>query len=151
MAVVDASHKLLSVLRGKRLIVAWLLSTVVVGVAAGSFFELPKFYRLSRYGLATTGVVADLQPLNHRSVNYRYTANARTHRGGGHAGDIDRNFEEVRLDEGVLIFYDPENPGVSCMGQPSRHLRKMLLLTAIVTSTPSFFFLALAFKRNWKS
>lgn len=148
MAVVD--DKLNEILRGKRLLVVWALSTLLVGVIAGMVFEVPKYYRLARSGVAVHGYITDLQPLNHASVIYRYEVGGRVYEGAGHAGDIHLQFDQLKPGQSVEVFSDSNKEEVSCLGDPSKHLRSMLVLTGFIMCSPTLLLVALEIRRILK-
>jgi hypothetical protein len=150
VALLNVNEKFFSVLQGKRLIVVWCLSTLLIAIASSAFFDVPKFYRLTRFGTPTNGEITDLEPLNHQSVVYRYVVANQSHVDRGHASDIGSKFDELSPGQQVAVFYDPQRPDVSCLGTPNGQLESVLILTAIVAACPTLFLLASELRRILK-
>jgi hypothetical protein len=141
--VVAIEHKMEGLLRGKRLLLPWTICTLLAAVVAAILFEVPKYYRLYTSGVAVTGRIIDLQPENHGSVIYAYQVGGRSYEGGGHAGDIHSHFDDLRVGQEVPVVFDPHKEEVSCLGEPLKHLRSLLMLTAFLASSPTLLLLAL--------
>ncbi len=135
---------------GSKLVVAWLAATLLAGVAGIILLDVPKYYRLTRYGVPAEGSITDLQPRNHRSVIYQYQTERSAYNGGGHAGDIEADFDQLRLGQKVTVFYDPDKQEVSCLGDPSRHLRSNLTGVALITTCPTLYLLVVKIRGTWK-
>ncbi len=151
VTVVAVEQKLEEYLRGKRLVIVWIALTILVGVVSAFTFELPKYLLLTNRGLPTEGLIIELQPLNHGSVIYSYQVEEQPYVGGGHAGDIDSRFDELRAGQRVLVFYDPKKPGICCLGEPSKHLHSLIVLAVFLATSPSLLILALKIRRIFRS
>ncbi len=142
--------KLEEFLRGRRLVAVLVASTVLVGAIATVVFEIPKYVQLINRGILTEGSITELQTLNHGSVIYQYQVGEHTFGGGGHAGDIYKKFDELRLGQKVAVFHDPENPEVSSLGEPEKHLKSLLVLAVFLTISPSLCVIGLTMRRILK-
>jgi len=149
--VAAAEQKLAEFLRGKRLVIVWIILTIFVGVAGIVTFELPKYLLLTNRGLPTEGLITELQPLNHGSVIYSYNVEGQPYTGGGHAGDIESKFDELRTGQKVLVFYDPKKPHISCLGEPNKHLPSLIVLAAFLATSPSLLIFALKIRQILRS
>jgi hypothetical protein len=141
---VDAVESYVSkTLRGKKLLVGWLLATLFSGIVGTFILGVPRYYRLEMHGIPLEGSIAELQPYNHGSVIYQYQVDGQILTGGGHGGDIDADFSELRLGQMVSIFYDPANKADSCMGDPKRHLYQQLTGNAFIATFPTLMLLGM--------
>ena len=145
--VVIAESKIEEYLKGKRAFRFWLICTVLAAASASVVFEVPKYTRLLVSGHETTGRIADLQPERHGSVIYEYQVVGHSYKGAGHAGDIPAHFDELRVGQEVPVFFNPRSEDVSCLGEPGKHVRSLLMLTLFLATAPTFFLLAIAVRR----
>lgn len=114
------------------------------------------FYKLSHRGVATQGTVSRLEPENHRTVYYEYEVGERSYssadQGGAGAGIPD--FERLTVGDAVQVYYLPEQPSVSCLGNPHSLLANELIpLGLMIVIGPLFVIVANAARyprfRNW--
>jgi hypothetical protein len=70
-------------------------------------------------------------------VVYLYDLDGQTYTGIGHSGDIYANFDELRLDQKVEVFYDLGDEASSCLGDPAKHLDSLLRGTAFISTIPT--------------
>ena len=110
--------------------------------------EVPKYYALNNRGLTTEGEIVELQPTNHRSVVYRYQAGGENLTGSGRAGDIYREFDDLRIGQKVPVIYDPPEVSVSCLGDPRRQLNSRLRGTVFLSVMPSLAIVILLIRRG---
>jgi hypothetical protein len=110
---------------------------LVLAAVGALVLEVPNYYRLTVRGIAAEGSIIELQPENHGSVLYEYQVDSRSFSGGGHAGDINTNFDELRIGQRVTVFYDAHNAAVSCLGAPQKHLNSLLRGTAFLAAFPT--------------
>jgi len=98
----------------KRFLLLWSVGACVTAIGLGSF-NIPSLYPLARRGVQTVGTVTGFEPNNHRTVHYAFEANGKTFLGGqegGVDGDATTTFAKH------AVFYLPENPYTSCIGDP---------------------------------
>jgi len=127
--------------------VLWGILTVLAAASASIVFEVPKYTRLVVSGVGVSGRIVALQPENHGTVIYEYETLGRSDKGASHAVDIGAHFDDLRLEQEVPVFFDPERKEVSCLGEPRKHLRSLLILTAFLASAPTLFVLALKIRK----
>lgn len=127
-----------------------MISTLLAGVFGAVMLKVPKYYRLTRYGVAAEGSITTLEPYNHASVIYMYQVRGRTYTGGGHAGDIYADFDQLGRGQKVPVFYRPDKEGVSCLGDPEKHLYSLLRGSAFIMTFPTLFLFALKIRGFWK-
>jgi uncharacterized protein DUF3592 len=135
----------------KSLLIFWLLSTLCA-IALGVFMlEVPKYYAFETRGLKTEGRIIELQPQNHRAVVYRYQVDGRGFTGSGRAGDVYREFDELRVGQEIPVIYDPDDVSISCMGDPQRQLSSRLRGTAFLSAMPSLAMIILMIRKGAKA
>jgi hypothetical protein len=144
--------KLKRLLSGKSLLLIWPVATIFSAMVGSVVLEIPKYYRFANRGVETQGNVIALHAENHRAVIYEYLVSDRRFEGAARASDIDSKFEELRLGQNVLIFYDAGDVGVSCLGSPRKHLHSLLVGVIFITSFPTMvvivFWIKQGLKRN---
>jgi hypothetical protein len=96
----------------------WLLGALAITIPL-SRINLVQFYRLRRMGVATSGVVTDLQPGNHQAVYYSYEASAKTFSGIGRAGFGNPESCCLKVGQTVIVYYLPSAPWESRAGLPN--------------------------------
>jgi hypothetical protein len=96
----------------------WTLGALAIAIPL-SRINLVQFYRLRRMGMATSGVVTDLRPGNHRAVYYSYEASGKTFSGIGRAGFGNPEFFCLKVGQTVIVYYLPSAPWESCAGLPN--------------------------------
>jgi len=128
--------------RGRVVFLLWVAMTFLSLTLGALLLEVPKYYRLDEHGIKLSGRIIELQLLNHASVRYEYEVDSRPYTGIGHAGDIGSTFDDLRPGESVSVFYDPQRPEFSCLGEPRQHLNSLLRGTGLISTFPTLFFLA---------
>jgi hypothetical protein len=102
----------------KRFIVwfgVWLVLAAVIAVGLGSLNWI-RYYRLARHGIPTEGlVISPPDPNNHGVSSYSYAVGQQTFTATDHPGSADG--------QAVTVFYLPDDPTVSCPGDPRDRLR----------------------------
>lgn len=133
------------------LFLLWLFLTIAFAVGTAAIFDVKTYYLLSKRGMLTEGYVTDTDREHHRTVHYSYTVNQQPYKWGGYAGDINRQFEEIKVGDKVPVVYDPLNPGSSCLGDPNDVLRSLMHGVIFVSLFPTFFLISyLVQKRRGK-
>ena len=98
-------------------------------LAAGGLFayrhrDWARYERLSRRGVFTKGWVTGKSDGKRGLVYYAFGTPRKVFTDAGTGGHGNPDFD--RLDEGdtVLVYYLPEDPDVSCLGDPADRLRE---------------------------
>lgn len=125
----------------------WLVATIVAAFLGARMLGVYEYYRLTDFGVMTEGTIIGLTPKQHSSVTYSYQVEQNLYRGGGFAGNINANIEDLREGQKVTVFYDSENPQNSCLGEPSGQYHSLLRGTALIAGIPSFFVLSIIIRR----
>jgi hypothetical protein len=107
---------------------------LVVGVGLAKP-NLWRYRQLAARGVAESGRVTGLEPLNHQFVDYSYEVGGRVLSSTGSAGFGNPGFGVLRVGDRVSISYLPDNPYFSCLGDPHLLLRSeaiSVLLAAVL-------------------
>ena len=65
------------------------------------------------------GVIREKYPNNHLGIEYSYEVNRYLYSGKSYAGQIDRQFDEIRLGDLVTVYYSKLMPNYSTLEVPS--------------------------------
>jgi hypothetical protein len=113
----------------KRFLLLWIAGASLIAFVLGSV-NVPRLYSLTRRGAATCGSVTALEPNNHQTVRYSYQVNGQTYAGAQQGTDIGvlKTFSS-QCEE--FVHYLPENPAISCFGDPAPMLSNELTFIAL--------------------
>lgn len=116
-AATKMRHRLAQILlRGGGL---WLIGALAIAIPI-SRINLVRFYRLNREGIHTNGVVTNLQPANHQSVNYSFSVGGKHYSSIGRAGFGNPEFCCLTVGQNLIVYYLPSDPRISCAGIPEQ-------------------------------
>jgi len=111
----------------KRFLLLWLVGAGLIAIGLGSF-NVPRLYPLARRSIQTVGTVTGFEPSNHRTVHYEFEANGKRFSGSQQGGVEGKG---TTISARHTVFYLPEDPLTSCIGDP----RPMLwneVMTAVI-------------------
>jgi hypothetical protein len=104
----------------------------------------------TNYGVLTYGKVLAKQPDDRHTVVYTYAVEGFEFTAVGHAGQGNSEFEEIQSGQKVIVFFDPEEPSDSFLGDPrpiaianERIIFKLTLLVPLIPITISILVLFL--------
>lgn len=106
----------------------WLVAACLVAIGLGSF-NVPYLYPLARRGVETMGTVTGFEPNNHRTVHYTFEVNGKTF-SGSQEGGVDG--EPTTTSAKHAVFYLPEDPNTSCIGDPMPMLWNEVISISLV-------------------
>lgn len=129
-------------------ILIWLVATGAFFLMGLGLTEYPKYKRLADYGVQTTGTVTGKEPENHQTVRYIYRVAENKYRGGGMAGGINSRFESLQAGDKVVVFYDPQKPQVSFLGDPKEQISACIIPIAMLTLFPTLAMVARKIKKR---
>ncbi len=86
--------------------------TAVVG--RGAF----NYYRLRKGGVLTEGIAVARKP--HDQIEYSFKADKGVHTRVGIAGIGTPPVEKIALGDKLPVYYLPQAPGISCLGDPGK-------------------------------
>ena len=92
----------------------------VFALIATQFLNWFEYRHLAQVGIKAVGRVTAKEPENHNFVRYTFQVNGKSYDGIGSAGGENPEFEELRIGTNVNIYYDPENPDFSFLGNPHK-------------------------------
>jgi hypothetical protein len=103
---------------GKRSILwfgLWVVLAAAIAIGLGSVNWI-RYYRLARHGVPTKGMVTSPpDPHNHGVSSYSYAVGQETFTATDHPGAAEG--------QAITVFYLPDDPTVSCPGDPNEQLR----------------------------
>jgi hypothetical protein len=97
--------------------IIWLVSAVVIACVIGSQ-NLPTFHRLAEKGVSEKATIVELLPQIHNTVRYEYQVAGQTFQGRMGSRQPNPPSEQLGVGQSVVIYYDPEHPEVSVLGDP---------------------------------
>jgi hypothetical protein len=120
----------------KRFLLLWLVGAVLIAVGIGSI-SIPLLYSLVRRGVPTCGTVTGREPANHNSVHYFYEVDGKTYVGVQQGGAGGQSADYSTDCMGYVVYYLPQNPQRSCIGQPGPMLTNEIVpITLAMLSFP---------------
>lgn len=77
-----------------------------------------KIQYFKNHGIFTYGKVLSKQPDDRHTIVYTYPVDGFEFTAVGHAGQGNPEFEEIQSGQKIIVFYDPEEPSDSFLGDP---------------------------------
>ena len=74
--------------------------------------------KLKNRSATTTGKIIAIQPEQHQTVRYEYEVGEETFVRSGGVNLIGKSLYEMKVGDSVPVFYYPENPTISRIGNP---------------------------------
>ena len=97
--------------------ILWLVLAVVIACVVGSL-NLPTNHRLAEKGVSENATIVELLPQIHNTVHYEYQVAGQTFQGRMGSRQPNPPSEQLGVGQSVVIYYDPEHPEVSVLGDP---------------------------------
>jgi hypothetical protein len=117
---------------------AWLALALIIATALGSI-DLRRYRRMTTHGIEGKAIVTELLPENHQTLRYEYHAGDRTFHGQMQSWSPNPPLARLKVGQPVVIYYDPEKPEDSVLGDPKPILRNELISIALAsTILPAF-------------
>ena len=106
----------------------FLAAFLAVILAGGGLFayrhrDWGRYERLRRAGVFTTGRVTGKSDAKLRQVYYAFDTARKMFTDIGTGGYGNPEFERLETGDPVLVYYLPDDPDVSCLGDPSDRVR----------------------------
>src|SRR5437867_7932565 len=121
-----------------RYAIAWLVLIVVVTVEIGSL-NWPSYRRLAARGVTGQGEVVELLPKIHNTVRYKYQVRGQTFQGQMQSRQPNPSLDQLRVSQAVVIYYDPEHPEKSVLGDPTPIFwNETISVTLAAVAVPTF-------------
>ena len=95
---------------------------VAIAVGIGSL-NWASYRRLAARGVSAQAKVVELLPNNHNTVRYEYRVAGRTFQGRMQSWQPNPPREQLRIGQQLVIYYNPDQPGESVLGDPTPILK----------------------------
>ena len=105
-----------------RYVVIWLCVAAVASTAVGSAYWLSYHRMVLRY-VSGQAAVVELHPEFHGTVRYEYHVGGRIFQGQTQPSAPNPALEQLRPGQSLVVFYDPEDPEKSVLGDPKLMLK----------------------------
>jgi hypothetical protein len=129
-----------------RYVITWIILALSLTIGIGSI-NWVRLRRITSRGVRGEAIVIGLFPTNHNTLRYEYHVAGKTFIGQTQSSDPNPPLERLAVGEKVVIFYDPEDPHDSILGDPAPVLWNetiSVLLAATVVPT----FLVIVWRRK---
>jgi hypothetical protein len=113
-----------------RYVAIWIVLMLAFLIGLGNVNWI-GLHRLTIRGVSGDGVVTELTPENHDRVYYTYQVAGNTFDGRGQSWPPNRS--SLSVGDSVVIWYDPEQPKISVLGNPRPMLRNETISILLVT------------------
>ena len=116
-------------------ILMWLALALTFAGIGSAALDWAKWHGLAERGVEAEGRVIAKEPENHEFVRYSYVVGGETYSGVGSAGRGNPEFEQLNTGDRVKVFYDPDNPNESILGDPQEQassINRGVLFLAVV-------------------
>src|SRR5207249_8134067 len=121
-----------------RYAITWLLLVTMLAIGIGSL-NWPTYRRVAERGVSGQATVIELLPKNHNTVRYEYQVAGRTFKGQGSSWRPNPPLEQLKVGQPLVIYYDPEHPEESVLGDPKPILENEVISIALTAvGIPTF-------------
>jgi hypothetical protein len=126
--------------------ITWLALTVAIALGIGKLSWL-EYRRLAVHGVRTQGLTIEILPMQHGTVRYEYHVDGRKFE--GQTQPWPPNPEWMSVGQTVVVYYDPEYPERSVLGDPRPILKNETISIALAALIgPTFIVLVWRFRRQ---
>jgi Protein of unknown function (DUF3592) len=102
--------------------ITWMVLAIVIAVGIGSL-NWPAYCRMAARGVSGKATVVELLPKIHNTVRYEYAVGGQTFQGQMQSWQPNPSLEQLSVGQSLVIFYDPQQPDASVLGDPKPILR----------------------------
>lgn len=121
-----------------RYAITWLVLATVIAVGIGSL-NWPAYHRLVEVGVSGQASVLELLPKIHNTVRYEYHVGGHMFEGQMQSWQPNPPLEQLRVGQPLVIYYDPQHPAQSVLGNPKPMLQNETISVALAAIVfPSF-------------
>jgi hypothetical protein len=113
-------------------VILWLLLAVLAFIAMGSV-NLPLFHRIRANGVRQQAIATKLTPEFHYTVCYEYQVDGAKFEGQDQSWPPNPPLNEIKVGQSLVVYYDPQNPSRSVLGNPEPRLMNELTSVGTVT------------------
>jgi hypothetical protein len=133
-----------------RYAITWVGLAAVLGLGIGSL-NWPTYHRIAMRGISGQAVVVELLPKIHQTVRYEYHIAERTFQGQMRSWQPNPPIEQLKVGQPLVIYYDPERPEKSLLGDPRPILENETVSVALAAiGLPTFLVVVWAWKSSRK-
>jgi hypothetical protein len=111
-------------------LVLYLALAIAIALIIGSINWM-TYYRLSKHGVGTKGVVTKTNCLNHMTFSYRFDFNGQSIDSSGGDGYGNPSCDTLKQGDPVLIYYLPPQPEINVPGDPKERLNNETISIAM--------------------
>jgi len=111
--------------------VLWLLLAVLFSVGVGSL-NLPLLHRLVENGIRQEAIATKLTPEFHNTVRYEYQVKGTKFEGQTQSWRPNPPLSEIKVGQPLIIYYDPKNPSLSVLGDPTPMLTNEVVSVGMI-------------------
>ncbi len=121
-----------------RYAITWVVLATVIAIVIGRL-NWPTFHRLVAVGVSGEGKVVELLPKIHNTVHYDYRVGGQVFEGQMQSWQPNPPLEQLKVGQPVVVYYDPQRPGESVLGNPKPMLQNETISVALAAlGVPSF-------------
>ena len=125
----------------------WLMLVIAIGASPGK--RVLQYRRLSHNGVTLHGIARGRAP--HQQIEYSYEINGQTYQGVGRTGIGSPSLYEISIGDKVSVYFLPDAPEISCLGDPAELYSNDLPPTLLVSLLfPTAIVIALAVRISRK-
>ncbi|HUA37127.1 MAG TPA: DUF3592 domain-containing protein [Candidatus Sulfopaludibacter sp.] len=120
-----------------RYAITWLALAGVIAIGIGSL-NWPAYHRMMAAGVTGQARVIELLPKIHNTVRYEYHVGGLVFEGQMQSWLPNPPLEQLRVGQPLVIYYDPQHPAESVLGDPRPMLQNEMFsvaLAAVVVPT----------------
>ena len=126
----------------------WMALVVAVAIGLGSLNWWP-YHRVSNRWVSAKATVLQVLPQVHSTLRYDYHVDGRTFQGQMQPWPPNPPLDKLGIGQSVSIFYDPEHPETSVLGDPKPMLKNETISVALAAVLfPTFVVVVWAWKTS---
>lgn len=126
----------------------WLILTCLAGAISWGLMSqtnLRKYQILAKQSKTTQGQIIAKESKKHQTVHYTYRVNKTVYEGLSYTSEYP--LEKLKLNDKVLVFYNPTDPQVSMIGDPHLALQEEIAFHVSLPVIFPIFLLLIVFRR----
>ena len=122
---------------------------VALGLLAGKVLNWSEYHHLALVGVKTVGQVNSKEESNHNAIRYSFKVNGLFYHGIGSAGGENPTFIQLQPGSEVIVYYDPDNPDLSSLGNPKEHAASRTNGVIFTSFFGSLFSMVSMYRKKW--
>lgn len=128
----------------------WLVLAIVAAIGIGSL-NWRSYRRMAARGVSTQATVIELLPQTHDTLRYEYHLAGRAFQGQMQSWPPNPPLGQLRIGQSLVIYYDPEHPEESVLGDPKPMLKNETISVALAAILfPTFLVVGWAWRTSRK-